>query len=71
MQIVYRARSLSDAQSVRDMLEAKGVTAHIADPNRSSGTPTSDFISVSVDNVRLDAARRAIANWRNEAGSSY
>ena len=69
MQMVYRAKSLSDAQSVRDMLESSGVTAHIASPSDSS-RPGSNFISVSVDNVRLDAARRAIAAWREETRSA-
>lgn len=64
MQMIYRARSFSDACGVRDLLAKSGIAAHIADTN---GSLTPDFINVSVDNRRVDAARRALAGWRTEA----
>lgn len=62
MQMIYRARSFSDACGVRDLLAKRGIAAHIAEPVASE---SQDFINVSVDNRRVDAARRALADWRS------
>jgi hypothetical protein len=57
--------TLSDAERVRDVLGDSGIAAHIADPRSGSTSGLgSQSIRVSVDNRRLDAARRAIASWR-------
>jgi hypothetical protein len=61
MQMVYKAKDIQDAQNIRDVLARSGITAHLAEPAEDSGTIASGFIRVSVDNERLDAARRAIA----------
>jgi hypothetical protein len=59
MQIVYRAKSLISAQRARDLLEAAGITSHVADqgPSRAGDH---EIIHVLVDNRMLDRARRAI-----------
>ena len=62
MQMVYKAKNLDDAHGARDVLASSGITAHLAEPASENG-PTAGFIRVCVDNVRLDAARRAIAEW--------
>ena len=63
MQMVYNAKNFIDAQNARDVLARSGITAHLAEPNEESG-PMAGFVRVCVDNVRLDAARRAIAAWQ-------
>ena len=65
MQMVYRAKNLSDALGVRDMLANAGIAAHVAAPACETGPTAAGSILVSVDNVRLDAARRAVAAWRH------
>jgi hypothetical protein len=63
MQMVYKAKNLSDAEGIRDVLANSGITAHLADPAAEIGPVAAGSIRVSVDNERLDAARRAIAMW--------
>jgi hypothetical protein len=63
MQMVYKAKNLSDAEGIRDVLANSGITAHLADPASEIGPVAAGSIRVSVDNERLDAARRAIALW--------
>jgi hypothetical protein len=67
MQIVYRARSLADANRARDFLVNLGISAHVADENRwnvEGQLPSNEMIRVMVDNRRLDSARRALHNWK-------
>jgi hypothetical protein len=61
MQMVYKAKDIQDAQTIRDVLASSGITAHLADPASEIGSMSPGYIRVSVDNERLDAARRAIA----------
>lgn len=61
MQMVYKAKDLQDAQNIRDVLAHIGIIAHLAEPASEIGALAPGFIRVSVDNERLDAARRAIA----------
>jgi hypothetical protein len=61
MQMVYSAKDLSDAEGIRDLLAKSGITAHLAAPAGESGSMAPGSICVSVDNERLDAARRVIA----------
>ena len=68
MQIVYRARSLLDAQRARDALARAGVVAHVADEslwNTEGDLQGSDFIRVLVDNRYLDRARRVLREWKH------
>jgi putative signal transducing protein len=67
MQMVYRAKDLSDADNVRAMLTGRGIAAHVASPAGEVGRVALGYIRVSVDNVQLDAARRAIAAWQRKA----
>jgi len=64
--MVYRTLSLSDAQNASARLEQRGIAAHIATESGPKDPLAPSFIRVSVDNRRLDAARRAIAAWRAE-----
>ena len=71
MQIVFRARSLADANSARDALSASSIPSHVADQSRwdSMGElPGVNVIRVLVDNRVLDRARRVVAAWKQEAG---
>lgn len=61
MHMVYNAKDLHDAQGIRDLLANSGILAHLADPSREIGPTAAGSIRVSVDNDRLDAARRVIA----------
>jgi hypothetical protein len=71
MQMVYEAKNLSEAEAVRDMLAQSGIVAHIAEPASELGPMAAGFVRVSVDNERLDAARRAVASWtRDREGSA-
>lgn len=63
MQTVYRARSLSDANVVREVLASRGIAVHVSMPAHLSAPAALGAISVRVDNVKLDAARRAIIAW--------
>lgn len=63
MQMVYKAKDLHDAQVIRDLLARSGITAHLAEAATEIGTIAPGFIRISVDNERLDAARRTIAAW--------
>jgi hypothetical protein len=63
MQMVYKAKDLHDAMDIRDLLARSGIAAHLAEPASEIGPIAPGFIRVSVDNERLDAARRAIAAW--------
>lgn len=65
MQIVYQAQNLSDAEDVRDVLASSGIVAYLGEPNGNPG-PTAGFIRISVDNIRVDAARRVIALWSRD-----
>lgn len=71
MQMVYRARNLRDAEVVRDMLASAGITAHLAEPASEVGHMAVGSVCVSVDNERLDAARRAVAAWERERLSEH
>jgi hypothetical protein len=56
---------MSDAERVRGVLAKSGIAAHVADPRADNPLdPCANVIPVSVDNRRLDAARRAITSWR-------
>jgi hypothetical protein len=59
--MVYKAKDIEDAHKIRDVLAQIGITAHLAEPATETDTLALGFIRVSVDNERLDAARRAIA----------
>ena len=61
MQMVYNAKDLNDAQGIRELLAKSGIAAHIAAPASESGPMMPGSIRISVDNERLDAARRVIA----------
>lgn len=61
MQMVYQAKDLSDAHSIRDLLAKSGITAHLAAPEGEVGASTPGSIRISVDNEQLDAARRVIS----------
>lgn len=70
MQMVYEARNLSEAETVREMLAQSGIAAHIAEPASELGPMAAGFVRVSVDNERLDAARRAVASWNRTREAS-
>lgn len=61
MQMVYKAKDIQDAQTIRDVLARSGITAHLGEPASEIGAMSPGSIRVSVDNERLDAARRVIA----------
>lgn len=61
MQMVYKAKDLPDAQGIRELLARSGIAAHLGEPAGETGSVAPGFIRVSVDNERLDAARRVIA----------
>lgn len=63
MQMVYNAKDLHDAHDARDVLARSGITAHLAEAAGEIGAIMPGCIRVSVDNERLDAARRAIVAW--------
>jgi hypothetical protein len=74
MQIVYRARCIADARSIRDILTGLGISAHIADQELweiAGQRPDADVIRVLVDNHRADRARRAIADWQVGASKDH
>jgi hypothetical protein len=63
MQIVYRARNFADAQTARELLAARGITAHIADKESwevAGDLPGCSVIRVLVDNQCVDQARRIL-----------
>jgi hypothetical protein len=64
MQMVYKARNLADAQGIREVLASSGIPAYLGDPASEVGSMAGS-VRVSVDNERLDAARRAIAAWHH------
>jgi hypothetical protein len=64
MRMVYNAKSLQDAEGIRDVLADSGIAAHLADPSGETGPVAAGGVRVCVDNNRLDAARRAIATWQ-------
>ena len=61
MQVVYRAKNITDAEHVRDVLVREGVAAHIGD------LVMANIIRVQVDNRCLEQARRILA--RSSAGA--
>ena len=63
MQTVYRATSLSDANVVREVLVSRGIAVHVSIPAHLNAAAALGAIRVCVDNVKLDAARRAIIAW--------
>jgi hypothetical protein len=62
---------MSDAERVRDVLVEIGLAVHVAEPdaNQNPFDPAAGQFRVSVDNRRVDAARRAIAHWRKLEGA--
>jgi hypothetical protein len=60
MQRIYRTKSASDECEVRGLLEKGGITAHFSNVTGS----TEQALDVFVDNRRVDAARRALAERR-------
>jgi hypothetical protein len=72
MQTVFRARSLADANSARDVLVASGIPAHVADQSHwdtIGELPGANVIRVLVDNRGLDHARRVVAAWKKNTGT--
>ena len=69
MHMVYRAKNQVDAKIAADMLADNGIDAHISSSTGLEGPLAQPVIQVSVDNRRLDAARRVIAAWRGVPGA--
>ena len=72
MQVVYRAKSIANAQTARDVLVASGIASHIADEAlwERGELAANEGIRVMVDNRAVDRARRTLEAWKRESAES-